>query len=183
MLARELAMPQEKLDIAKLAQDHYERVFRFCARRIGTQHAADAAQDTFLTAQKALKRFEGKSDVVTWLLGIAHNSCRRIARERRVQPLPLEFIDPPQDLPSETRLVDREALRSAFAKLSPEHRHVVILKEIEGMSYEECALVLGIPTGTVKSRLHHAFQLMRKSLGDSIETVVPAVSGSKGGTK
>ena len=166
MLAQDLTMSGESLDITKLAHEHYERVFRFCARRIGSQHAADAAQDTFLTAQKALPRFKGRSDVLTWLLGIAHNICRRIARERRVEPIPLDFIDPPSDLPQEARLIDREALRSAFAKLSPEHRHVVILKEIEGMSYEECALVLGIPAGTVKSRLHHAFQLMRKSLGD-----------------
>lgn len=166
MLAQDLTMSGESLDIAKLAQEHYERVFRFCARRIGNQHAADAAQDTFLTAQGALKRFQGKSDVLTWLLGIAHNTCRRIAREQRIQPIPLDFVEPPSGLPPETRLIDREILRSAFSKLSPEHRHVVILKEIEGMSYDECALVLGIPAGTVKSRLHHAFQLMRKSLGD-----------------
>lgn len=175
MLAQDLTMSGESLDIAKLAQEHYEKVFRFCARRIGVQHAADAAQDTFLTAQKALPRFKGRSDVLTWLLGIAHNICRRIARERRVQPIPLDFIEPPADLPSEARLVDREALRAAFVKLSPEHRHVVILKEIEGMSYEECGLVLGIPAGTVKSRLHHAFLQMRTSLSESPAGPMPGV--------
>ena len=173
MLAQDFTMSGESLDIAKLAQEHYERVFRFCARRIGCQHAAAAAQDTFLTAQKALPRFKGRSDVSTWLLGIAHNTCRRIARERRVDPVPLDFIDPPSELPQEARLIDREILRVAFAKLSPEHRHVVILKEIEGMSYEECALVLGIPVGTVKSRLHHAFMLMRKTLGDNLHGETP----------
>jgi len=162
----DISMTAAPPDIAELAREHYAAVFRFCAQRVGGQNAADAAQDTFLTAQRALSGFKGRSDIKTWLLGIAHNSCRKLARDRRLQPVPLEFIEPPEGLPSEARLVDREALRSAFAKLTPEHRHVVILKEIEGMSYEECGLILGIPAGTVKSRLHHAFQLMRKSLGD-----------------
>ena len=162
----EISVTAAPPNIAELAKEHYASVFRFCAQRVGGQNAADAAQETFLTAQRALPTFKGRSDVKTWLLGIAHNACRKMARDRRIQPIPLAFVEPPDGLPGEARLVNREALRAAFSKLTPEHRHVVILKEIEGMSYEECGLILGIPTGTVKSRLHHAFQLMRKSLGD-----------------
>ena len=75
-------------------------------------------------------------------------------------------IDP--DVPasgnSETSIVDRHALSEALGKLSNEHREVVVLHELEGLTYEEAAHVLQIPVGTVKSRLHHAFQQMRRTL-------------------
>lgn len=165
-IAQELPMPTRPQDIGQIVREHYDCVYRFCARRIGIDFAADAAQETFLTAQKVIDRFAGRSDLKTWLLGIAHNECRRQARKRKLSPEPLPLCEPSCDDPELGALVDREALRSAFAKLSPEHRHVVFLKEVEGMSYEEAAKILGVPEGTVKSRLHHAFLQLRRSLGD-----------------
>lgn len=165
-VATELSMTRSPLDIAQIARDHYDSVFRFCARRIGLDHAQDAAQETFLTAQKVLGKFAGRSDLRTWLFGIAHNECRRMARKRRLAPEPLPLFDEVSQPSEECALVDREALRAAFAKLSPEHRHVVLLREVEGLSSEETARILDIPEGTVKSRLHHAFLQLRRSLDD-----------------
>lgn len=154
------------VDISELALRHYEAVFRFCARRIGCEHAADAAQETFLTAQKALGRFRGESTHSTWLFGIAHNECRRLARSRRVQPMAIELReDLPGDADTERRSIDRQALQAALQRLSPEHREVVLLHELEGLTYEEAGMILGVPEGTVKSRLHHAFQQLRRHLG------------------
>jgi len=160
------------LDMASIARDHYEAVFRFCARRVGVDRAADAAQETFLTAQKVLPKFRGESTLSTWLFGIAHNECRRMSRHQRGEPLLLE-IDParPTSERSEETLVDREALRAALSRLSPEHREVVMLHEVEGLTYEEAALILGVPVGTVKSRLHHAFLNLRKHLSPTGEEV------------
>ena len=165
-IAQELPMPSRQYDIGEIAREYYDCVYRFCARRIGVDFAGDAAQETFLTAQKVIHRFAERSDLKTWLLGIAHNECRRQARKRRLAPEPLPLLEPGADDRDLGALVDREALRVAFAKLSPEHQQVVILKEVEGMSYEDAAKILGVPEGTVKSRLHHAFLQMRRSLGD-----------------
>ena len=72
-------------------------------------------------------------------------------------------MDEPTDNPEKT-LIDREALRKALRGLSDEHRDVVLLHEVEGLTYEEASTVLGIPVGTVKSRLHHAFLALRRAL-------------------
>ena len=162
-------MPKETesgaLEIAEIARRHYALVYRFCARRIGVDGAQDAAQETFLTAQRALRRFRGESTLRTWLLGIAHNECRRLARSRRIQPPCLELRE---DLGAaegfHESVIDRQALIEALGKLSPEHREVVLLHEVDGLSYDEAAAAIGVPAGTVKSRLHHAFLNLRKSL-------------------
>jgi len=167
---QEESMPRA-LDIAEIAKQHYSLVFRFCARRVGVEAAQDAAQETFLTAQRALRNFRGDSTLRTWLLGIAHNECRRLARNRRLEPPRIELKDDGSIQQSsnpaiEQSIVDRHALGEALNKLTPEHREVVLLHEIEGLSYDEAAVVIGVPSGTVKSRLHHAFVNLRKSLQD-----------------
>jgi RNA polymerase sigma-70 factor, ECF subfamily len=156
-------MSRSALNIAEIAREHYASVYRFCARRVGLDAAEDAAQETFLTAQRVLHAYRGDSPLKTWLFGIANNECRRLARKRRVEPLPLELDDAPGASPEAT-LVDRQALQQALAKLTPEHREAVLLIEVDGLTYDEAAAVLGVPAGTVKSRVHHAFAQLRKAL-------------------
>lgn len=151
-------------DIGAIAREHYDTVYRFCARRVGVDAAADTAQETFLTAQRALAKFRGASSLSTWLLGIANNECRRMVRKRRCEPPTIELTEMGSADHHEETIINRHALQQALAKLSSEHREVVLLHEVEGLSYEEAALVLGVPVGTVKSRLHHAFANLRKSL-------------------
>lgn len=151
-------------DIGEIARQHYALVYRFCARRVGLEAAQDAAQETFITAQRVLRKFRGDSSLRTWLLGIAHNECRRLCRSRRLDAPCVELQDVGDDAPFEQRIVDRQALGQALNKLSPEHREVVLLHEVEGLSYDEAAEIIGVPAGTVKSRLHHAFLNLRKSL-------------------
>jgi RNA polymerase sigma-70 factor (ECF subfamily) len=88
-----------------------------------------------------------------------------MVRKERIQPVTLE-IDPASAVydHAESNIIDRYALRQAMSKLSPEHHEVVVLHELDGLTYEEAAAVLGVPVGTVKSRLHHAFLNLRKSL-------------------
>ena len=153
------------VDISDAARRHYDAVYRFCARQIGQEHAADAAQETFVTAQRVAQKFRGDSSLSTWLIGIALNECRRIVRRRRVEP-PMIELDPERASPldPEKSIVNREALRSALDRLGPEHREVVVLHELQGMTYLEIAQVLNVPEGTLKSRLHHAFRQMRASV-------------------
>jgi RNA polymerase sigma-70 factor (ECF subfamily) len=152
------------MDIGAAAREHYDSVFRFCARRIGQESAADAAQETFLTAHRVARKFRGESSVTTWLFGIAHNECRRIARQRKLEPARVCFIEEHSQASQESLLIDRQALAEALTKLSPEHRDVVLLHELDGLTYEEAAQVLNVPVGTVKSRLHHAFLQLRRTL-------------------
>jgi RNA polymerase sigma-70 factor (ECF subfamily) len=160
------------LDIADIARDHYEAVFRFCARRVGVDRASDVAQETFLTAQKVLHKFRGESSLSTWLFGIANNECRRDNRRLRIEPTLLEIdFAAPSVGESEDALVAREALRQAISKLTQEHREVVILHELDGLTYDEVAVILEIPVGTVKSRLHHAFLNLRRTMFPATEEV------------
>jgi RNA polymerase sigma-70 factor (ECF subfamily) len=158
-----------RLDLAELAREHYEMVYRFCARQIGNDRAADAAQETFVTAQRVLNKYRGESTVRTWLLGIAYNECRRLIRMRRAECVPIDLVAEPASPDPSSSWVDRDALRRALAGLSQEHREVVLLHEIEGLTYDEIAVVAGVPAGTVKSRLHHAFMNMRRTLRPEAE--------------
>lgn len=157
--------------MAQIVDRHYDAVYCFCARRLGPDLAQDAAQETFITAQKRLKSFGEVSALSTWLFGIAHNHCRNLSRKRKAEMAVCDSwlesegsgpMAPSED--GEQNLVDREALRTALHRLSESHREVVLLHEVEGLTYEEAAEVLGVPAGTVKSRLHHAFQNLRMAL-------------------
>lgn len=156
-----------------MVREHYAAVYRFCARRIGPEAAQDAAQDTFVSAQRSLKRFDGRSSLSTWLFGIAHNHCRNLARKNKREMLAddgwlCEEAMEPTTTTKEKQLVDRHTLREALAQLSPEHRDAVLLHEVEGLSYEEAGVVLGVPAGTVKSRLHYAFASLRRTLTEGM---------------
>ena len=162
-VATQSQITDRSVDIAELAREHYALVYRFCVRRVGADLAADVAQETFLTAQRAKPAFRGRSAVTTWLVGIAFNECRRALRKQRREPAPIEF-DSAVTPSAEAALIDRHALNQAMNKLSPEHREVVVLHELDGLTYEQAAKVLRVPVGTVKSRLHHAFIQLRRSL-------------------
>lgn len=159
----EKASKGEREAMAKLVAEHYAVVFRFCARRVGNELAKDAAQETFITAHRQIKKFDERSSFSTWLLGIAHNHCRNLARKRKFE---IGFNDfwKAADTPSETGIIDRTALRAALLRLSNEHREAVVMHEIEGLTYEEAAAILNVPVGTIKSRLHHAFLALRRAL-------------------
>jgi len=149
--------------MARVVDAHYDAVYRFCARRVGPELAQDVAQETFISAQRLIKEFEGRSALSTWLFGIAHNHCRNASRRRKLEPVDWTTHEPSEN--PEGGMIDREALRVALKGLSEEHREVVLLHEVEGLTYDEAAAVLGVPSGTVKSRLHHAFLHLRKAMG------------------
>jgi RNA polymerase sigma-70 factor (ECF subfamily) len=169
-LAGQAASSRDGLDIREIAREHYDAVYRFCARRVGPDRAADVAQETFVTVQRVIVKFRGESSIRTWLFGVAQNECRRAIRRQGLSCSGLDYaleISAAGD--GEETIVNRELLRKALAELSDEHRDVVLLHEMEGLTYEESAEVLGIPVGTVKSRLHHAFLNLRRALVPSKE--------------
>lgn len=151
--------------LTSLVREYYAPVYRFCARRLGSDSGQDAAQETFVTMQKSVARYQFKSCFQTWLLGIAHNHCRNIARKNRMESVPLEHWMSPQE-GHENSVVNHQQLLTALKRLSEEHRQVVLMHEIEELRYSEIAEILGVPEGTVKSRLHHAFLKLRETMSE-----------------
>lgn len=149
---------------AKLVSEHYASVARFCCRRLGDELGRDAAQETFLRFPRALKGYNGAADFKTWLLGIAHNQCRNLSRKHYREAVSVEHWHSSAASNGEGQLLERQALTQALDALSQEHREAVLLHEVEGLTYSEIAAVLGVPEGTVKSRVYHAFRQLRTLL-------------------
>lgn len=147
--------------LRQLVCENYAQVYRFCARRIGEQAAADITQEVFITMHQSLRRFQAKSSFRTWLLGIATNHCRNYSRKSKTTWLALENWHEPTTQ-FESDVINTEFVSQALAKLSEEHREVIVLHELDGLTYAEIAEITGLPEGTVKSRLHHAFQALRR---------------------
>ena len=166
-----------------LVQRHQGRIFRLGCRLLGDRDAAlDAAQETFVKAWRALPRFEGKARFSTWLTRIAINQCRNELRKRgtvkHTQPASLSEPAAGSDRAREQLLPGatpepraflegqetRQALRDAMAALTPDAREVLVLKEVEALSYEGIAEILALPVGTVRSRLHRARAELRERI-------------------
>lgn len=133
--------------------------------------AEDVLQETYLGAFRRLGAFEGRSSVKTWLVRILLNHAskfRRSKRVRRTAALP-EQVGPEDgeahglQTSSPAAIVEsRIDLDAMLGVLSPEHREVIVLRELQQMSYDEIASALAIPRGTVESRLHRARQELKK---------------------
>jgi RNA polymerase sigma-70 factor (ECF subfamily) len=118
--------------------------------------AEDVVQETLIAALNA--NFRGESSVKTWLVAILVNQSKMLRRKKR--PLPLI-----EDVPKESAAASSDAkmdLSMMLRELSPEHRQIIVLRELERMSYQEIAQALGVPQGTVESRLHRAREELRK---------------------
>jgi RNA polymerase sigma-70 factor (ECF subfamily) len=152
-----------------------------------TEEARDLTQETFLRAFQAIANFRGEADLRTWLYRIAINQARnrwrwwrRRKREQMVsldasdrddaQPLGLRLCDTTQADPEQTTLArERESsLRKALRSLGTHYREAVILRDIEGLSYEEIAATLEISVGTVKSRIARGRLELRRKLESSL---------------
>ncbi|MCB0134050.1 MAG: sigma-70 family RNA polymerase sigma factor [Caldilineaceae bacterium] len=161
---------------------HSPGVYRLALRMTGSpEEAEDITQETFLNAFKAIDSFEGRSGLGTWLYRIAHNTA--LMRLRKKQPLYVS-IDPPVEpeleerTPTPVQLFDwcclpeqdfatseaRSELEQAIADLPETLRAVFVLRELEGLSTEETAHVLGVSSANVKVRLHRARLWLRERL-------------------
>lgn len=133
--------------------------------------AEDVLQETFLGAFQGLDSFEGRSSVKTWLIRILVKQAAKYHRYRRIRKTESTNNFFPQDSGSESSARDFEIrmdIKTMIKTLSPEHREVIVLRELEGFSYEEMAEILGVPRGTVESRLFRARQELKKRFKDDL---------------
>lgn len=165
-----------------LVTRHRGRIYAMIRNMI--HHEADAwdlSQEVFIKAWQALSRFEAKARFSTWLYRIAHNVVCDWMRKRRIESIgelndevfERERIDPaaqavpeggegPDELLAHAEL--RVKIEAALARLSPEHREVVLLKDVQGLAYKDIAEVMECSIGTVMSRLFYARQKLQTML-------------------
>jgi len=161
----------------ELVASHQHRVFGVALRMLGSAaEAEEIAQEAFLRAHRSLPEFRGDARLSTWLYAIVSRLClnRLASGDRKAvrhgEEILLRVADPRGGPDAGAERGELEAaLHRAIAELSEERRVVVILRDLEGLSYEDIAVALGIELGTVRSRLHRA----RLDLKDKLERFLP----------
>lgn len=150
---------------------HRRAVYQLCYRFAGNpEDAADLAQEVFLRAYRAIRRFKGQSSLSTWLYRIAVNvSLNKVSgRTPRTEPLDdrRELAAHGPDAVGKLLADERAArVRAAIAKLPPKQRATLILRTYQELSHQEIAAVLGSSEGAVKANFFHALNNLRKLLG------------------
>jgi len=140
-----------------------DRVFRYSFTLLRNQHLAEeVAQETMIAVWKSASRFAARSKVSTWIFGIARNKAFDLVRkEKRGERLPDGPLVAPDPAPG---LLKQQVVAGAMAELPEPQREVVFLTFYEGLSYGEISAILGIPEGTVKSRMFHAKRKLAEAL-------------------
>src|SRR5262249_50255601 len=148
---------------AELVGRYGPRLRYYLRKMLGAGPAAeDASQEVWLDVFQGLVRLAEPGAFAAWLYSIARARVFRELRKRRYvpRPLPEEELagEPPEE---EFSAEDAAEVHRALDELTPEHREALVLRFLEGMSYEDVARVVGVPLGTVRSRLHHAKKALR----------------------
>lgn len=151
-------------DIGGLYELHGPSVYRYIrSRGFDEQSAADILHETFLAAWRKRDGFTGSSQPLTWLIGIArHKLADETRRRERTRAAPLPESGQADDF--STASDDRLVLRDALGSLEPEHLELVNLVLVTGLTYAEAAVILGIPEGTVKSRMYQIRTVLRSKM-------------------
>lgn len=154
-----------------LVKEYEKNVYNLALRMtVNSEDAYDMSQEAFIKAYNSLSSFRGESKFSVWLYRIVSNVCLDFLRSRNRKPtlsLSVEDDDGDEvemDIADESqspeqlldRALTRDAVRRGLAALPPEHREILLLREIQGLSYEEIAETLGLEEGTVKSRIFRA---------------------------
>ena len=166
----------DRLAIEVLIRRHQNYVYRLCYLVMrNEQDAEDMTQETFIRAFRALPRYEIRegTSFEAWLYRISVNACRSRMRRRWYQVLPWpepapQMVAEPEKQPDWLAMQgeQRDHILAAIDTLSDKHRLVVILRYYAGLSNEEIAQTLDIPSGTVRSRLHVARERLRELLAE-----------------
>ena len=149
-----------------LLRRHYDRIFTLCRRITGSEaDGADAAQEALIAVVRGLPRFDGRAQFSTWAYRVTTNVCLDELRRQRRRPVPglgtgdwsgepSPAADPIDDVPLlDEQVGDRLDIDAALAQLPPDFRAAVVLRDVCQLDYAEIGEVLGIPPGTVRSRI------------------------------
>lgn len=163
----------------QLVRRYQDRLYNALVQSLGAwDEAQDVVQDSFVQAFLKLHSFQGQSKFYTWLYRIAFNTAASGRRRQRPNlsleqsrdhggPEPLFAGEAPQDRLLQTERV--EQVQRALGTLTEDHRTILVLREIDGLAYEEIAEILELPVGTVRSRLFRARMQLREELREVVE--------------
>ncbi|MCK4411952.1 MAG: sigma-70 family RNA polymerase sigma factor [Candidatus Eisenbacteria sp.] len=161
---------------------HMRRAAAFALAWTGNaEDALDLSQEAFVRAFRAISRFDPARPFYPWFYRILRNLCwNHLGRAARLHEVPLrDDFDRADARPRPDAQLERQELRAsvweALRKLKPNDREILILREFQGLTYAEIAAVLGIPQGTVMSRLHQA----RRRLRERLQPVIGAAAGRR----
>lgn len=163
------ATPEQLLD--ELVREHLDSVYRVAFSVVrDSALAEDVAQDAILKAWRALPTFRGDSSLRSWVLRITHNTAISTLRKRR-EELRDPALLPEQETRSTTESeavqhLSMEAFEEALDHLDELSRSIIVLREVEGLSYEEIADLVGVPLPTVKTRLLRGRRVLASALSD-----------------
>jgi RNA polymerase sigma-70 factor (ECF subfamily) len=161
----------------ELVRKYQDKIYNLCCYMLHDPDTArDAAQETFLKAYSRLKDFRGECAFYSWLYRIAVNTCLDEKRKSHEVTDSMETTPAVEDIPSSGPSAERlyqsketgRAIQAALQKLPDGLRAAIVLKEMEGLSYEEIGDTLAISVGTVKSRISRAREELRRLLGGRI---------------
>jgi RNA polymerase sigma-70 factor (ECF subfamily) len=153
-----------------LFQRHNVRIYRFVLRLVGNaSRAEDIVSEVFLVVWRSAGRFKAESQVTTWLLAIARHKAISALRRRPEAQLDdhtaAAIVDPRDDPEARLDKQDRsDIIQKCLARLSPSHREIIDLVYYHGKLVRDVALIVGVPEGTVKTRMFHARKHMSKML-------------------
>lgn len=170
------AQSGDRRALDQLLRRHYDRVYAVCRRILHHDaDAADATQDSLLAAVRALASFDGNAAFGTWMYRIATNTCLDQLRRRKRRPTaPLDETVMLSDLvetrPFDSTVVDQMAVQSALERLPEDFRLAVVLRDVADLDYDTIADTLGVPIGTVRSRIARGRAILAKELGNQIGT-------------
>lgn len=182
----------DRAALESLVRNYYDRCYGVCRRLLGNeQDALDATQEAMIAITRGVARFDGRSALSTWVYRVATNAALDELRRRGRRPL-LERVPACDDRPSRfddiaadpftdevgDSATARFSLDWALQQLSDEHRAAVVLRDMLDLEYADIADVLGVPIGTVRSRIARG----RVALAQALEPCVPPSSGGRGVT-
>jgi RNA polymerase sigma factor (sigma-70 family) len=171
----------DEAEFARLYERHVEGVFRYAVAMLGdAADAEDVTQTTFLNAYRAFKGGTRPEKPSAWLIAIAHNVCRQRFRQAQRRPREVAFDDgigepevPEHDGPS------ADELRRALSELPPNQRAALVMRELEGASYNEIASVLGVSVSALEALLFRARRALREQLEERLSCQEAALAISK----
>jgi RNA polymerase sigma-70 factor, ECF subfamily len=148
------------------------RLRYFLARMVGDDHSTDdLLQDVWFDVYRGVVRLADPGAFPTWLYQIARRRALAARRKRRPPPSSLEAIEPVEAKEEDDDFTaeDAERVHAALGQLGPDHREVLLLRFVEGMSYEDIAGVTGCQLGTVRSRIHYAKRALRRVMEEVLQ--------------
>jgi len=158
---------------AELVRMYQNRIFNFVLARIRQhQQAEDVTQEVLVKAYFSLSKLREPAKFKSWIFSIAHNHLRDMLRKRQLDIADVEgshiehYVDPATPENELRRRQSQEAVWNALVKLKPEQREILVLCDIEGLSYREIAEIMRVPLGTVQSRIFYARRKLRGILSD-----------------